>query len=273
MIVNYSPLDAVNSIQEKAPSFIPTIGIVLGSGLNVLAELLEGAISLPYGEIPGFTECSVAGHNGNLLLGKLNGVNVICLQGRVHCYEGKNHNAIKIPIRTLKLLGCHTIVLTNAAASLRTEVAPGNLAIISDHINFQFQNPLVGPNEDAFGPRFPSLQNAYDNNLIDLALQVAADLGIPLATGVYLATLGPSYETPAEIRAFKIMGADLVGMSVVPEVIIARHSHMKVLAISSITNMACGLSNELLTHEDVLRVAKIAAIDLSRLLFTLIPKL
>lgn len=260
------PVDAVNYIQQQIASPRPKIALVLGSGLNRLADEIQASVRIPYEAIPGFAPCNVAGHQGALLFGTLNGVEVACLQGRAHYYEGHGHEAIQMPVRTLKLLGCETLLLTNAAASLRKEVPPGSLAVINDHINFQFQNPLIGPNQQEFGPRFPSMQNAYDHELIELTSKVAHKLQIPLHTGVYLATFGPCYETPAEIRAFKLLGADMVGMSTVPEVILARHCGMKVLAISTITNMACGMSDELLTHENVLQVAKTAAEKLTQII-------
>lgn len=262
-----SPLTSVEYIKSKIPSsFQPKVGIVLGSGLNDFANQLEDATIIRYDDIPGFKKCSVPGHKGALLIGRLEGVSVVCMQGRAHHYEGYELSAIATPVRTLKLLGIEVLILTNAAASLRPEVPPGNLVLLTDHINFSGQNPLVGLNEDAFGPRFPSLQRAYDPDLIGLAQRVASDLGIDLTTGVYLSVLGPSYETPAEIRAFKILGADLVGMSTVSEVIVARHCNLRVLAISTVTNMASGMSEEFLTHEAVLKVGKMAADDLSRLI-------
>jgi xanthosine phosphorylase len=268
-MIDKNPQQAARFIANYG-QYSPKVAIVLGSGLSDFASQLQIDLSIPYSQIPGFSACSVAGHTGALILGKLGEVPVACLQGRMHYYEGKSNRDIQIPIRTLKLLGCEILILTNAAASLREELKPGSLAVINDHINFQFHNPLVGPNDELFGPRFPSLQNAYDNQLIALANQTAQELGIKLATGVYLATLGPSYETPAEIRAFRMLGADLVGMSTVSEVIIARHANMKVLAISTITNMACGMTTELLTHEGVLKTAKIAADDLSKLLINFV---
>lgn len=260
-------------LKSRSKNFTPKIGLILGSGLNVLADQIQNPLSFSYSEIPGFSDTSVAGHCGVLLLGYLNEIPIACLQGRAHYYEGKSSQAITTPIRTLKLLGCETIILTNAAASLRQEVQPGSLVAINDHINFQFQNPLVGPNDEDFGPRFPTLQNAYDENLLSEVIATASEIGVSLSTGVYLATLGPSYETPAEIRAFKLLGADMVGMSTVPEVIVARHCGLKVIAISTITNMAVGMSDEVLTHESVLRVAKLATQDLSKLLFNVVRKL
>jgi xanthosine phosphorylase len=267
------PSLAFDYIKKLSKDFNPKIALVLGSGLSGLAERLEQPIIIPYADIPGFKACSVAGHKGALMLGYLAGVPIVCLQGRAHYYEGSEHHAISTPIRTLKLLGCETLILTNAAASLRTEVQPGSLVVINDHINFQFQNPLTGPNDDDFGPRFPSLQGAYDEELIKITLNTAQDLGIKLATGVYFATLGPTYETPAEIRAFKMLGGDVVGMSTVPEVIVARHCGLRVLTVSTITNMAVGMSDEFLTHESVLKVALLAANDLSSLLISIIQKL
>lgn len=266
-------ISAVQYIRSQVPSFTPKIGVVLGSGLGDFGNQLENATTLPYSEIHSFPKCSAAGHRGALLLGSIEGVPIACMQGRAHYYEGNAHSAITIPIRTLKQLGCEILILTNAAASLRTEVQPGSLVIINDHINFTGQNPLVGLNDDSIGPRFPSLQNAYDAELIDIALSEAAKLAINVSTGVYCAVLGPSYETPAEIRAFKILGADLVGMSTVAETIVARHCGMKVLAISTVTNMASGMSDEYLTHEGVLKVAKMAADDLTKLLRNTIRKI
>ncbi len=268
-------------VSEQSASFIkaydgyitPKIAIVLGSGLDQFAREIDCQLTISYSEIPGFPDCSVSGHSGKLLLGKFAGVPVVCLQGRAHYYEGKTHADILTYIRTLKLLGCELVILTNAAASLRKTVQPGSLVVIEDHINFQFQNPLVGSNDESFGPRFPSLQNAYDKDLVALAIETGKMIGIDMTSGVYLATLGPCYETPAEIRAFKQLGADVVGMSTVPEVIVARHCNLKVLALSVITNMACGMSDEFLTHEAVLARAKTAADDLSRLLIHIIKNL
>jgi xanthosine phosphorylase len=265
---------AFTYLKNHSGTITPKVGLILGSGLDSVVEKIEHPISIPYAEIPGFITCSALGHKGVLVLGSLAGLPIACLQGRFHYYEGNDGNAtIQTLIRTLKLLGCEIVILTNAAASLRQEVRPGSLVVITDHINFQGQNPLVGPNDDHFGPRFLSLQNAYDENLVELALEAATELDIKLSTGIYLATLGPCYETPAEIQAFKHLGADMVGMSTVPEVIVARHCNLKVLAISVITNMACGMSNEELTHEEVLKVAKMAVEDLSHLLTRFFRKL
>ncbi len=268
------PLDAANYIKSQLPEgFKPKVGIILGSGLNDFANQVGDATILPYAEIPGFQKCSVPGHKGVLILGSLNGVPVACMQGRAHYYEGYPHAAVFNPIRALRLLGVETMILTNASASLRPEVQPGSLVLISDHINFTGQNPLVGPNDEFFGPRFPSMQRVYDQGLVEITSAVALELDIKLHSGVYLAVLGPSYETPAEIRAFKILGADLVGMSTVAEAIIARHCNLKVLAISTVTNMASGMSEEFLTHEAVLKVGKMAADDLTRLVKAIVKRM
>lgn len=263
----------LEAIRERISNFSPKIGLILGSGLQSFADEIRKVATIPFHEIPGFSDTTVAGHKGMLVFGHLNEVPIVCLQGRAHFYEGNKNSAIHTPIRTLKLLGCEVLVLTNAAASLRQEVRPGSLVVINDHINFQFKNPLVGPNDDAMGPRFPSLQNAYDSHLREIVKESAHTLGIKLTEGIYLGTIGPSYETPAEIRAFQILGAEVVGMSTVPEVIVARHCDLKVVCVSTITNMGCGLSQEQLTHEGVLAVAHTATKDLTNLLQVAIGKI
>jgi xanthosine phosphorylase len=242
----------------------PRLGIVLGSGLGGLVDSLQDAVSVPYGELPGFPEIGVAGHGGAVVLGRLNGLPVACLAGRKHTYEG-DPGAMRVPIRTLKQLGAEALLVTNAAGSLRAEVGPGRLMAISDHINLLGVNPLTGPNDDAVGPRFPSLRDAYDPELRYKLRTAAGGLQIDLAEGVYLATAGPTFETPAEIRMFRTLGADAVGMSTVPEVILARHAGLRVAAVSAITNLAEGMGGEELSHEQTLRNAEVAARDLVRL--------
>lgn len=264
---------AVNYIKEHSGNFLPKVGIILGSGSGGITEELKNVKKIPYENIPGFVKPTVAGHQGILWLGELQGTPVACLQGRVHFYEGHSGDTAKILVRTLKKLGCETLVVTNAAASLREEVTPGNLVAISDHINFQAINPLVGENDEDFGPRFPAMDNAYDETLRKKLKTMAKQLSIPLHEGVYVGVLGPSYETPAEIKAFRIWGADLVGMSTVPEVIIARHCGMKVVAISVVTNLACGLAQEKITHEEVLVVAKKVMQDLTQLIANFVGEL
>jgi xanthosine phosphorylase len=242
----------------------PRLGIVLGSGLGGLVTSMEDVLAVDYGELPGFPEIGVAGHGGQVVLGRLNGFPVACLAGRRHAYEG-DPGAMRVPIRTLRALGAETLLVTNAAGSLRADVGPGRLMAISDHINMLGSNPLTGPNDDAVGPRFPSLRDAYDPELRARLRDAAAALEIDLAEGVYLATAGPSFETPAEIRAFRTLGADAVGMSTVPEVILARHCGLRVIGVSAITNLAEGMGGEELSHEQTLRNADVAARDLVRL--------
>jgi xanthosine phosphorylase len=252
-------------LAERGGGFAPRLGIVLGSGLGGLADALEDPIAVPYGALPGFPEPGVAGHEGRVVLGRLGGLPVACLQGRRHVYEGGGAGAMRAPVRALRHAGAAALLVTNAAGSLRPEVGPGRLMAIADHINLLGANPLTGPNDEAVGPRFPSLQDAYDPALRARLHAVAARLGVALAEGVYLATAGPSFETPAEIRAFRTLGADAVGMSTVPEVILARHCGLRVAAVSAITNLAEGMGGEPLSHEQTLRHAEAAAGDLARL--------
>jgi xanthosine phosphorylase len=251
---------------ERIAARAPRLGIVLGSGLGAVADALEDAEVIPYTELEGFPAPSVHGHAGTLALGTLSGLPVACLQGRKHVYEGGDPGAMRGPVRALKAAGAEAIFVTNAAGSLNAGVGPGSLMAISDHINMLAVNPLTGPNDDTIGPRFPSLRDAYDPELRATLHDVARELGIALAEGVYLATAGPSFETPAEIRAFRTLGADAVGMSTVPEVILARHAGLKVVAVSAITNLAEGMGGEELSHEQTLRYANQAAGDLSRLI-------
>lgn len=259
------PKHAVAAIRARAPGLAPRLGIVLGSGLGPIADAIEQATSISYGDIPGFPQPGVEGHAGKLVLGKLGGLPVACLQGRVHLYEGKGAEPIKMLVRTLKLLGCESLFLTNAAGSLRAEVGAGSLMLITDHISLQSINPLIGPNDDEFGPRFPPMENAYDPALRALLRQVAERSGVALAEGIYTAILGPTFETPAEIRAFARLGADAVGMSTVPEAIIARHCGLRVAAVSVITNLGAGMG-EPLSHEQTLREAAGAASRLRTLI-------
>jgi xanthosine phosphorylase len=251
-------------IAQRAPE-PPRLGIVLGSGLGGVADALEGAVAIPYGKLPGFPAAGVAGHHGRLVLGRLGGLPVACLQGRRHVYESGDATGMAVPVRALRRAGAGALLLTNAAGSLRAESAPGSLMAIADHINLLGVNPLTGPNDDAIGARFPSLRDAYDPELRRILHAAAARLGVPLPEGVYLATAGPSFETPAEIRAFRTLGADAVGMSTVPEVILARHCGLRVAAVSAITNLAEGMGGEALSHEQTLHHAERAAGDLSRL--------
>lgn len=271
--VNCSSREAAGRVRALAPHAKPRIGIVLGSGLGGFADSLTDSTVISYQDLPGFPHTSVLGHKGNLVLGKLHGVEIACLQGRAHGYEGDNTHAVRTYVRTLKLLGCDYFIATNAAGSLREDVGPGELMLITDHINMQPTNPLVGSNDEDFGPRFYPLDKAYCPDLRDKFSQVALEENINLNTGVYISVLGPHFETAAEIRAFRILGADAVGMSTVPEVLVANHCGMKVAVISAITNYATGLAQSSHSHEAVLMTAEQAAQKLKLLLDAFIKSL
>ena len=250
----------------------PRVGVVLGSGLGAVADAVEDPVVVGYEDLPGFPRPSVAGHAGRAILGRIGGVPVAVLQGRAHLYEGGDPDALRVPVRALQAAGASILVLTNAAGSLRPAVGPGSLMAITDHINMTGVNLLMGPNDESIGPRFPPLRDAYDPALLSTLRESAQDLGIALAEGVYLAVTGPSFETPAEIRAYRTMGADAVGMSTVQETILARHCGLRVAAVSVITNLAEGMSDEALSHEQTLRAAQAGASDLARLLLEFIPR-
>ncbi len=230
-------------------------------------------VTIPYEALPGFPKASVKGHGGNLHLGKIGAVNVACLEGRSHTYETGSYEEVKTYVRTLKLLGCDYFLATNASGSLRKEVGPGELVMITDHINFQGQNPLVGPNDDDFGPRFPALDDTYNQQIQQKLLDHANDLGTILHKGVYISVLGPSYETAAEIRAFRLLGADVIGMSTVPEVLVAKHCGLKIAVIATITNFATDLASESHCHNEVVAMADKAAIKLQALVVEFIKNL
>ena len=244
----------------------PRVAIVLGSGLGAVADAVADPTSIDYADLPGFPRPTVAGHGGQAVLGRIGDVPVAVLQGRAHVYEGGDLEAIRTPIRALRAAGAEILVLTNAAGSLRPEVGPGQLMLITDHINLSGVNVLAGPNDEAIGPRFPSLRDAYDPDLRARLRAAADELGTSLAEGVYLAVSGPTFETPAEISAFGVLGADAVGMSTVHETAVARHCGLRVAAVSAITNFAEGMNPESLSHEQTLRDAKRAGDDLAPLL-------
>jgi inosine/guanosine/xanthosine phosphorylase family protein len=244
----------------------PRLAIVLGSGLSGVADAVRDPVVIPYEELIGFPVGSVAGHHARLLVGTLGSTPVAVMQGRAHLYEGFPPAQLAVPVRTMKDLGVETLLLTNASGSLRPDVGPGRLVALSDHINLMGVNPLVGENDDAVGPRFVGMDDAYDPDLRAQLHKAADALDVALDEGVYLAVAGPSFETPAEIRAFAHMGADLVGMSTVPETIVARHCGLRVAAVSCVTNLAAGMSDEPLTHEHTLAGAQRGADDLRRLL-------
>ncbi|MGL6028963.1 MAG: purine-nucleoside phosphorylase [Legionella sp.] len=254
-------------IKKLHPSFTPSVGVVLGSGLGQFAEELEDSVAISYEDLPGFPKVTVKGHGGQLILGYWQGKGIVCLQGRAHTYEGLEHyETVKTYVRTLKLLGCDYFIATNASGSLREEVGPGELMLITDHINLQPSNPLIGPNDDEFGPRFYPLDNAYDSQMQANLLSVAEQNAINLHQGVYISVLGPHYETAAEIRAFKVLGADAVGMSTVPEVLVANHCGMNVAVIAMITNYATGLAKTSHSHDSVVQMAAGAATKLNTLI-------
>jgi purine-nucleoside phosphorylase len=249
-------IEAVNYIKEQIP-FEPEVGMILGSGLGVLAEEVENPVLIPYEQIPNFPVSTVEGHAGRLVIGMLEGKRVLVMQGRFHYYEGYSMEELTLPVRAMKLLGVETIVVTNAAGGVNENFHVGDLMFIRDHINMMGSNPLIGQNCAEFGPRFPDLTDAYDPAMILLGEGVAERLGIPMQKGIYVAMSGPSYETPAEIKAVRRWGADAVGMSTVPEVIVARHMKMRVLGISCITNMAAGVLPQPLRHEEVMETAEL----------------
>jgi purine-nucleoside phosphorylase len=244
----------------------PYVGVVLGSGLGAVAGAVQDPVEIPYEELPGFPRPSVEGHGGRVVAGSIGGVPVAVLQGRAHLYEGIDPELVRTPVRALRGAGAEVLLLTNAAGSLQPDVGPGRLMLITDHINLSGVNVLAGPNDEAIGPRFPSLRDAYDPELRERLSTAAAELGTELAEGVYLAVSGPSFETPAEIRAFERLGADAVGMSTVHETAVARHCGLRVAAISAISNFAEGMSDIPLSHEQTLHDAQRAADDLAPLL-------
>jgi xanthosine phosphorylase len=257
---------AVAAIRARTGDFRPRIGIVTGSGLGAALDAVDATARLPYGGIPGFPVSTVPGHAGELLLGRLGGQPVACLNGRVHAYEGHALAAFRLPLRCLRALGCERVILVSTVGSINPEIRPGRMVLVRDHINVTGFNPLAGANDVAVGPRFPAMVDAYDPDLRLLAMRAASGIGLALAEGVMVHNMGPSFETPAEIRAARLLGGDLVGMSMAPEAIIARHCGLKVLGIAVVTNMGAGLVDRPPTHEETLAGAASVAGDLVRLL-------
>jgi len=264
--------DAVAYIRSKS-RLEPRVAVVLGSGLGAFADALADRAEIPYGEIPGWPVSTAVGHAGKLVLGKLDGLPVAVMAGRSHLYEGYTPAQVTIGVRVLRGLGIESIVFTNAAGGINLSYSQGSLVLITDHINLQGANPLIGPNDDALGPRFPDMSEAYSADYRETAHKVAAELGIKLSEGVYAALTGPSYETPAEIRYLRTIGADLVGMSTVPEVIVANYLGMRVLAISCVTNMAAGVLPQKISHQEVLETGRQVQDTLVRFLKALLPYL
>jgi purine-nucleoside phosphorylase len=275
----YSKAQSAADYIRASADILPTIGIVLGSGLGNFASHVQAAIRMPYAEIPHFPTSTVEGHSGHLILGTIAGVPVAVMQGRVHAYEGYPLSEVTFPTRVLGLLGCKTLIVTNAAGGIRTTLEQGSLVAISDHINLTGTNAALGPNEPRFsmvpgaGQRFFDMSTAYSPRLRTLAIEEAARQQFLLTEGVYLAVLGPSFETPAEIRAFRTLGADLVGMSTVHEVIVARHMGLEVLGISLVTNMAAGVLDQPLNHEEVMETGRRTEKQFTSLLTALIPQI
>lgn len=265
--------DAAKRYLESVLPTAPKVAVILGSGLGAFAGELTGAISIPYSEIPDWPRSTAIGHAGRLVAGKINDVDVIVLAGRVHLYEGYSPAQVTFPIRVLGLLGLKSLVVTNAAGGIGSHLGRGGVVLISDHINLQGCNPLCGPNDEAFGARFPDMTEAYSAAYRKIAHETARELGFKLQEGVYAALTGPSYETPAEIRYLKTIGADLVGMSTVPEVIVANHMGIKVLGISVVTNLAAGISKEKLSHKEVLETGEQVRAMLVDFLKTVLPRL
>jgi purine-nucleoside phosphorylase len=259
-------------IKARAAGRMPQVGLVLGSGLGAFADQLSNAVSIPYGELPSFPGASVPGHAGRLVLGELDGASLVVMQGRVHYYEGHSPEQVVFPVRVLCSLGIQALVVTNAAGGIQASFKPGDLMAITDHINLGGWNPLTGPNDDRLGPRFPDLSRAYTPELVSLLEDSARAVGVTLRKGVYAYLAGPSYETPAEIRMLRALGADAVGMSTAPEVIAAAHRGVKVAGVSCITNLAAGIGDKPLTHDEVAEVAKQAESRFTALLKNFLPR-
>lgn len=264
--------EALEVLQEKV-TITPDIGLILGSGLGVMAEQLDDAETIPYTELPHFPEPTVAGHAGQFVFGHLNGVPVVAMQGRYHYYEGYTLTQVTFPIRVLHELGINQLVITNAAGGVNTGFDPGDLMLMTDHINWMNDNPLIGPNDEKLGARFPELAEAYDEDLQQLAKAASASAGIDLREGVYIAVTGPSYETPAEVKMIRKLGGDAVGMSTVPEVIVAKHAGMKVLGLSCISNMAAGILDQPLSHSEVIETTERVKADFQALIKAIVKRM
>jgi len=263
--------ETVQAIRQRAGGLAPRVGIILGSGLGAFADGFERKVVIPYAELPHFPHSSVPGHAGRMVLGLVGGEPVVAMQGRVHSYEGYSSVQVAFPARVLCALGIRGLVVTNAAGGINPQFGPGDLMAITDHLNLSGWNALTGPNDDRLGPRFPDMSRAYAPALRELLLESARRTQVPLRQGVYVMVAGPSYETPAEIRMFRTLGADAVGMSTVPEVVAASHMGVPVVGISCITNLAAGVGDKPLTHDEVAETANRVAGIFSRLLTDFLP--
>lgn len=262
-----------NQIKDRLSGFQPEIALILGSGLGSLADKIENPFIIKYSELTNFPQSSVSGHKGQFVCGTIKGKNILCMQGRIHLYEGHAPQLICQIIKAFKLLGIQKLIVTNAAGSLNTNISAGSIMMITDHINLSFSNPLIGSNDDTFGPRFPDMSNAYSPNLQKLAQQTAQELNLELKEGIYLMVSGPNFETAAEIRAFGILGADAVGMSTVPEVISAVYTGIETLGFSVITNLGTGLQKQIQSHTETLKTADAAANNLAVLINKIIERI
>jgi len=271
--MNYQQISEAAQYLKTKYANTPKIGLILGSGLGVLGEEVENATRIPYEEIPNFPVSTVEGHAGQLVFGTINGVEVVVMQGRFHFYEGYSMDKVTFPVRVMKEIGVEQIIVTNAAGGVNTEFKPGDLMIISDHINCFGTNPLIGPNDSKLGTRFPDMSTAYCPKLRAMAKEVAASINLEVQEGVYLGNTGPTYETPAEVRMARIMGGDAVGMSTVPEVIVANHAGLKVLGISCISNMAAGILDQPLNHEEVMETTEKVKADFLKFVKELVKQM
>ncbi|TYA13245.1 purine-nucleoside phosphorylase [Paenibacillus faecis] len=264
--------EAADFIRSKT-TILPKVGLILGSGLGVLADHIEEAVSISYSDIPYFPQSTVEGHAGELMIGTLNGAPVVLMKGRFHMYEGYGPEITAFPVRVMKELGVEKLLVTNAAGGINTSYQPGDLMLISDHINLTGTSPLIGQNDNELGPRFPDMSQAYSRRLRELARNTAEKAGVPLQEGVYVGMLGPSYETPAEIRMLRTLGGDAVGMSTVSEVIVARHAGLEVLGISCISNMASGILDQPLSHDEVMETTDRVREKFLSLVLAIIPQM
>ena len=265
--------EAARFIRSQTTGHTPRVALVLGSGLGGVAVAIQDRVELRYEDIPHFCRSTVEGHEGRLIIGSCGGVEVVAMKGRFHFYEGYSMEDVTLPIRVFSLLEIGTLVLTNASGGTSPALGPGSLMLITDHINMMGDNPLRGQNDERFGTRFPDMTSVYAPDLADVAREISRESGIPLEEGIYLGLRGPSYETPAEVRMYKAMGGDALGMSTVPEAIVARHSGMKVIGFSCVTNTAAGLTSSPIDHAEVMRVGATAGRQLAELIIRLLPRI
>jgi purine-nucleoside phosphorylase len=271
--MNYENIKEAASYLTSKYEDTPKIGLILGSGLGVLADEIENPVKISYQEIPNFPVSTVEGHAGQLVFGTLKGAKVVAMQGRFHFYEGYSLDKVTSPVRVMKELGVENLIVTNAAGGINESFEAGDLMLITDHINNMGTNPLIGPNDSNIGVRFPDMSESYDGKLRDMAKNSAQELNIKLREGVYVGNTGPSYETPAEVRALRILGGDAVGMSTVPEVIVAKHAGLHVLGISCISNMAAGILDQPLSHDEVIETTEKVRVNFLNLVKSIVLKI